>query len=597
MPTITHPFVSGVSDGGDTSLVRPSNWNAAHSSVYVVQTKSTNYTVAITDDLIRCAGTFTLTLPAASGTGKTIAIVLDSTGSVTIARTGSDTIGGQTSVNLSTVNDVIFVIDEGTGVWGMSYPGAATTAAYTVKGNNTASAAHVADLTSLIIGTPAFTPSAIADQFTQSSATFFQKIIQNTSSNSAASADFVAENDQGTDSNHYVDLGINSSNYSGSGQLNIPGGGYLYAQGGDLTIGTGAANAVHFVANAASADALTITSGNVATCPNLFDGTTSTATSAGTTTLTVSSNYNQLFTGTNTQTVVMPVTTTLSVGMAWKILNTSTGAITVNSSGSNLIATVPAGATAIITCILASGTTAASWSADMTPLSATAPSAVTPDAAAAAGSSGNAARLDHQHGIATATTSQKGTPLALSAAGTSGTAPSRGDHAHQTPGGIQSITSQVSVGPSSTTETTIATVTLPTSFLAAGTSFRFMFQGTLQMQTTTGTLTIRMYVGANAGQIVQLASQGGPLGQCFCEFMGMATVRTTGASGTYIANGRLIANSSVSALFGFYQGGATTTTVDTTAATPVVKITAQFGTSSATNILLVQNATIEIVKM
>ena len=27
---ITHTFVSGVADGGDASLVRPSNWNATH---------------------------------------------------------------------------------------------------------------------------------------------------------------------------------------------------------------------------------------------------------------------------------------------------------------------------------------------------------------------------------------------------------------------------------------------------------------------------------------------------------------------------------------------------------------------------------------
>jgi hypothetical protein len=27
---ITHPFVSGIADGADASLVRPSNWNAAH---------------------------------------------------------------------------------------------------------------------------------------------------------------------------------------------------------------------------------------------------------------------------------------------------------------------------------------------------------------------------------------------------------------------------------------------------------------------------------------------------------------------------------------------------------------------------------------
>lgn len=29
---ITHPFVSGKSDGADASLVRPSNWNANHTA-------------------------------------------------------------------------------------------------------------------------------------------------------------------------------------------------------------------------------------------------------------------------------------------------------------------------------------------------------------------------------------------------------------------------------------------------------------------------------------------------------------------------------------------------------------------------------------
>jgi hypothetical protein len=597
MPVITHSFVSTRPEGSDATLASKTAWNDPHTQTFTVQNKSGNYTVALTDDLIRCAGTFTLTLPAATGSGKMIAIVLDSSGTVSIARTGTDTIGGLTGVTLSTVSDVLFVLDEAAGVWGLSFPPSNQCAAYTVMGNNTASIGRADDLTSLIVGTPAFTPTAVADQYTASSPTFYQKIIQNTSNNTSASTDFVAENDQGTDSNHFVDLGINSSTYSGSGQLNIPGGGYVYSQGGDLTIGTGSSNAVHFVANAASADALTITTGNQAACPNLLDGTSSTTTAAGTTTLTVTSNKNQIFTGTNTQTVVMPVATTVTVGQSWCIINTSTGAITVNSSGSNLIVTVPSGASAEVTCVLASGTTASSWSVWMTALTATAPGAVTPDASAAAGSSGYAARLDHQHGIATATTAQKGTPLALSAAGTSGGAPSRGDHAHQTPGGIQSNTSQVSVGPSSSSETTILTVTLPTNFLAAGTSFRFKFKGTLQLQATSGTLTLRMYIGGTAGQTIVLTSQTSAVSASYCEFEGMATVRTTGASGTYITSGRLYVHTGDTAILNARQGGSSTTTVDTTASTPVVKMTAQFATSSSTNILLVQNATIEVVKM
>jgi hypothetical protein len=31
-PNIKHPFVSGIADGGDASLVQPSNWNAAHNA-------------------------------------------------------------------------------------------------------------------------------------------------------------------------------------------------------------------------------------------------------------------------------------------------------------------------------------------------------------------------------------------------------------------------------------------------------------------------------------------------------------------------------------------------------------------------------------
>lgn len=92
-------------------------------------------------------------------------------------------------------------------------------------------------------------------------------------------------------------------------------------------------------------------------------GLTSTATAAGTTTLTSSSTSIQIFTGTTTQTVVLPDVTTLSLTWAFKIINNSTGSITVNSSGSNLVQTVTAGTEYTITCILITGTSAASWSA------------------------------------------------------------------------------------------------------------------------------------------------------------------------------------------------------------------------------------------
>lgn len=93
-------------------------------------------------------------------------------------------------------------------------------------------------------------------------------------------------------------------------------------------------------------------------------GYTTTATAAGTTTLTSASNYRQFFTGSTTQTVQLPVTSTLVLGQAYEIHNNSTGIVTVNSSGSNLVASVAGGQTVLVTCILTSGTTAASWDVD-----------------------------------------------------------------------------------------------------------------------------------------------------------------------------------------------------------------------------------------
>lgn len=95
---------------------------------------------------------------------------------------------------------------------------------------------------------------------------------------------------------------------------------------------------------------------------NIKLGYTTTATAAGTTTLTSASNNQQFFTGSTTQTVVLPVTSTLALGLSYLIVNNSTGVLTVQSSGLNTITSIPAGIAARCTCILITGTTAASWS-------------------------------------------------------------------------------------------------------------------------------------------------------------------------------------------------------------------------------------------
>ena len=81
-----------------------------------------------------------------------------------------------------------------------------------------------------------------------------------------------------------------------------------------------------------------------ASANNFIPSYTTTATAAGTTTLTVASTEIQRFTGSTMQTVVLPVASTLpKTGFGFWIVNDSSGSLTVNSSGGNLVATITGG--------------------------------------------------------------------------------------------------------------------------------------------------------------------------------------------------------------------------------------------------------------
>ena len=91
-------------------------------------------------------------------------------------------------------------------------------------------------------------------------------------------------------------------------------------------------------------------------------GYATTATAAGTTTLLVGSAQQQYFTGATTQTVLLPVTSTLALGQQYMIINLSSGAVTVQSSGGNALQAMAANTQLIATVISTSGTGTASWS-------------------------------------------------------------------------------------------------------------------------------------------------------------------------------------------------------------------------------------------
>lgn len=143
--------------------------------------------------------------------------------------------------------------------------------------------------------------------------------------------------------------------------------GYTYPSGTDTanipsTLQTLATNIDTDVATRAPIASPTFT-GTVA-IPAVKFGYTTTATAGATSTLTVASSHIQFFTGTLNQTIVLPVTSTLTTGHSYEIHNNSTGTLTVNSSGGNLVVSIIAGATYSLTCIGTTLTTAADWDAD-----------------------------------------------------------------------------------------------------------------------------------------------------------------------------------------------------------------------------------------
>lgn len=107
---------------------------------------------------------------------------------------------------------------------------------------------------------------------------------------------------------------------------------------------------------------LSLDANNNLSADNFLSGYTTTATSATTTTLAVSSSYYQYFTGTTTQTIVLPVVTTLVNGFSFRIVNLSTGNITINTSGGNAVQVMSTNTELFVYVInTGGGTGTASW--------------------------------------------------------------------------------------------------------------------------------------------------------------------------------------------------------------------------------------------
>jgi hypothetical protein len=136
--TVTHPFVSAISDGADATVVRPSNWNATHSLTGTVDVANggtgastasitsfnniTGYTAAgatgttSTNLVFSASPTFTGTLGAAAITAST---TLGVTGVSTL--TGGATVNGPLIIGWNT--SATYPTSGGYGVLGWNFSG------------------------------------------------------------------------------------------------------------------------------------------------------------------------------------------------------------------------------------------------------------------------------------------------------------------------------------------------------------------------------------------------------------------------------------------------------------------------------------------
>lgn len=116
--------------------------------------------------------------------------------------------------------------------------------AYSIIGNSTNTTAAATVVQYPILGTPSYTTSGFnLLQITANSNTYAQVSIQNTNSGSSSSSDYIATADDGSDSTHYIDMGINNST-GGAAAFTNAHAGYLYVVDNELDIGALGASGV-----------------------------------------------------------------------------------------------------------------------------------------------------------------------------------------------------------------------------------------------------------------------------------------------------------------------------------------------------------------
>jgi hypothetical protein len=349
-------FATGVTIGNTSvqlggTITTINNLSLANVAITSVNTQFPNGYLANSNVVL---GTTTLTLGSTvtSVDGVTLSNVTISSGNVTISNVsvsnfsattanvsgtanisnlvviGNATVGGNvsvtgnvtgakgtfTSANVSgTANVQIIAVTQDATVAGNT----------TVTGNVGIGSAIVASKGTLQVGTIGYTDTGIVAGFASNVAGYNQLILQNISTNAAASTNFNISNDAGTATTNFGEFGINSSTFTGTGAFSQPGYVYLAAASTDLAIGTYASKSIHFVVNSGATDAVTIdTAGSLNLLGAYTEGVVAIGNSSTSKTISLAAGTFQTVTMTGNCTFTMP---TATAGKSF-ILIVSTGA-------------------------------------------------------------------------------------------------------------------------------------------------------------------------------------------------------------------------------------------------------------------------------
>lgn len=204
------------------------------------------------------SATFNTTGTAGSDAGRNAKLIIEAgNGNVTLVNSASGSgtfnLPGAANYTMQANQSAIFERSIGSSQWnlvafsnGATIPQSAYVASESISGSMNAGA--------FSYGTLSFSDTNVVASYAASVSGYLQQVMQNTSSASNASTDIILNNDQGTATTNYINFGINSSGYTGSGSYNLANAGYLSTNGGDLVQGTLSNNIIRYIINGSTVD-------------------------------------------------------------------------------------------------------------------------------------------------------------------------------------------------------------------------------------------------------------------------------------------------------------------------------------------------------